>query len=278
MGSTTETGTRVGISRVELQPLVEGVAFVPGRVPRDEAPRARKLLERDGAVILTGWSAEPDSAVHAASAMLGTRLRELEKLQTRTTENTARTGQGPSPGLLHCDDAHVVVDINDRLVRVRIPDPDYVLILCVTPAPAGGESVVADGYRLVERLRSGAPELHEFLTTVDVDVTSRNTLPDVRRVPRVCRMVEWTRGGRMIVRVAELAQPMPRESRWDEHERLIQAYVDVLATLAAQIREDTTLAAGEVLVVDNYRCLHGVREHEGTRTSYVLRCKSADAR
>ncbi len=43
-------------------------------------------------------------------------------------------------------------------------------------------------------------------------------------------MVEWTRGGRMIVRVAELAQPMPRESRWDEHEQLIQAYVDVLAT------------------------------------------------
>ena len=34
----------------------------------------------------------------------------------------------------------------------------------------------------------------------------------------------------MILRVAELAQPMPRESRWDEHEQLIQAYVDVLAT------------------------------------------------
>jgi len=47
---------------------------------------------------------------------------------------------------------------------------------------------------------------------------------------------------------------------------------------AAQIRYDTALAAGEVLVIDNYRCLHGVRDHEGTRTSYVLRCKSNDAR
>jgi hypothetical protein len=50
--------------------------------------------------------------------------------------------------------------------------------------------VVIDGYRLLKQLRSGAPELYEFLTTVDVDVSSRNTLPDVRRIPRVCRMVE----------------------------------------------------------------------------------------
>jgi gamma-butyrobetaine dioxygenase len=62
----------------------------------------------------------------------------------------------------------------------------------------------------------------------------------------------------------------------DEHEKLIAAYADVITTVAAHIRGDTTLAAGEVLVVDNYRCLHGVRAHEGHRTVHVLRCKTQD--
>ncbi|MGH3934816.1 MAG: hypothetical protein ACRDS1_07565 [Pseudonocardiaceae bacterium] len=105
---------------------------------------------------------------------------------------------------------------------------------------------------------------------------SKNIHTDLYRVPHVCRMVEWTRGGRMIVQVAEGAQPAPRETQWEAHERLIAAYADVITTVAAQVRGDTTLAAGEILVLDNYRCLHGVRAHEGSRTTYVLRCKSQD--
>lgn len=261
---------RDGIVGSELRALVEGVDFVPERLGRAEIAAARKLLERDGAVILTGWPVEPDSAVNAAAAMLGTRLRELERVRERTTENAEAL-------TLHRDGAHVVVEIQERPVRLRIPDPDYVQILCAAPARTGGESVVADGYRLVERIRGGAPELYEFLTTVDVDVTSKVPIADVHRTPRVCRMVEWTRGGRMIVRVPEYTQPVPRETQWDEHQMMIDAYAEVLAAAAAQIRDDTTLAAGEVLVLDNYRCLHGVRAHVGPRTTHVLRCKSKDA-
>ncbi|MGH4007853.1 MAG: TauD/TfdA family dioxygenase [Pseudonocardiaceae bacterium] len=270
MGQVTEIGRRIGTVRPELQSIVEGVDFVPKRVSRTETSVARKFLEGDGAVILTGWPGEPDSVVNAAAAVLGTRLREFEKIQARTTNSAEAL-------TLHRDGAHVVIDVNDRLVRLRIADPDYALILCTVPAPTGGESVVVDGYRLLDRLRVGAPELYEFVTSVDVDVTSRITYPDVYRVPRVCRMVEWTRGGRMILRIAEYAQPVPRETQWEEHERLIAAYADVITTAAARARCDTTLAAGEVLILDNYRCLHGVRAHEGHRTLHVLRCKSQDA-
>ena len=269
MGQATDVGRRNGAVRPELESIVEGVDFVPERVPRTETSAARQLLERDGAVILTGWPVEPDSVVCAATAVLGTRLRELEKVQKRTTNNSHAL-------TLHRDGAHVVIDIRDQLVRVRIADPDYALILCAAPAPTGGESVVVDGYRLIDRLKDGAPELYEFVTSTDVDVTSRIAYPDVYRVPRVCRLVEWTRGGRMIVRGSEYAQPVPRETQWDEHERLITAYADAITTVAAQARRDTTLAAGEVLVLDNYRCLHGVRAHDGTRTTHVLRCKSQD--
>jgi gamma-butyrobetaine dioxygenase len=260
--------------RSELQSIVEGVDLVPERVSRTNTSAARQLLERDGAVILPGWPVEPDSVVSAAAAVLGARLRELERIRERITDNADTL-------MLHRDGAHVVVDIHDRLVRVRIADPDYVLILCADPAPAGGESVVVDGYRLIDRLREDAPELYDFMTSVDVDMTSgwisKNIHPDLHQVPRVCRMVEWTRGGRMIVRVAEGAQPAPRETHWEEHERLIAAYAEVITTAAAHVRVDTTLASGDVLILDNYRCLHGVRAHDGTRTTYVLRCKSQDA-
>ncbi|MGH3769701.1 MAG: TauD/TfdA family dioxygenase [Pseudonocardiaceae bacterium] len=248
--------------------------FVPQRVSRTEISAARQLLQRDGAVILTGWPAEPDSVVSATAAVLGTRLRELERVRPKTTDNADAL-------TLHRDGAPVVVDIRDRLVHVRIADPDYVLILCAAPAPTGGESFVVDGYRLIDRLRHGAPELYEFITSVDVDVTSlwvsKNIHSDLYRVPRLCRMVEWTRGGRMIVHSAEGAQPAPRETEWEEHARTIAAYADVITTVGTQVRGDTTLAAGEVLVLDNYRCLHGVRAHEGRRTVHVLRCKSQDA-
>lgn len=270
MAEVTENAQPDGAVGANGQPVVEGVDFVPERVPRGETDTARKLLERDGAVILTGWPVEPDSTVNAAAAMLGTRLRELEKVRERSTENAEVL-------TLHRDGAHVVVDLAQQPVRLRLPDPDYVFILGVQPAQRGGESVVVDAYRLIDRLRTAAPELYEFLTTVDVDVTSAIPHADVYRMPRVCRMVEWTRGGRRIVRVAQHAQPAPRETERDEHQRLIGAYDKVLAEVADHVRSDTVLQAGEALVLDNYRCLHSARPHEGFRSVHVLRCKSADA-
>lgn len=274
MGQAIEVQRGGGVVRQELKSIVGGVDFVPERVAATDIPTARRLLDRDGAMILTGWSPEPDSVVRAAAALLGTRLRELERVRDKTTEN--------APALaLHRDGAHVVVDVHDRLVRVRIPDPDYVLILCTASAPEGGQSIVVDGYRLIERLRNSLPELHRFLISVDVDITSHwiseNIHTDLYPVPAVCRMVEWTRGGRMIIRVGEGAQPAPRETQWQEHERLIADYRDVIETVTAQVQGVTVLAEGEVLALDNYRCLHGVRAHAGTRTTYVLRCKSQDA-
>ncbi|MGH3902028.1 MAG: TauD/TfdA family dioxygenase [Pseudonocardiaceae bacterium] len=263
-------GPRDGVVRSELEPVVKGLDFVPKRLPRRGTVPGRTLLRRDGAVILTGWPVDPDSAVNAAAALLGTRLRGLEQIRERSTDNAAAVG-------LHRDGANVVVDIHDRRVHLRHPDVDYVVILCSAPAQTGGQSFLVDGYRLVDRLRDRVPELYEFLTTVDVDITSRVPSPDVHPPPRVCRLVEWTRGGRMTVRTPDYAQPAPRETQWDEHEKQLNAYADLLATLTAQIRDETTLAAGELMVLDNYRCLHGVRAHDGARTTHVLRCKSVDA-
>ncbi|MGH3934817.1 MAG: hypothetical protein ACRDS1_07570 [Pseudonocardiaceae bacterium] len=73
MGQATEIVRRDGAVRPELQSIVEGVDFVPERLPRTDTSAARQLLAHDGAVILTGWPEEADSVVNAAAAVLGTR-------------------------------------------------------------------------------------------------------------------------------------------------------------------------------------------------------------
>lgn len=94
--------------------------------------------------------------------------------------------------------------------------------------------------------------------------------------PLVRRLVEYTRAGRRVVRASYYAQPVPREPRWDAHERLLGEYADVLATAqerAPRFRLDT----GEVLVLDNYRFLHGRDAFRGERRAYVLTVRSRDA-
>lgn len=258
-----------GVAVAELEPLVQDVAFLPKRVRHDDTTGARELLGSEGAVIMTGWPVAPDSAVRAAAGVLGTCLRWLEAVRSRSTEAGRELG-------LHTDGANVVVDVHDRHVRLRDPDVDYVLIQCETPAAQGGDSVVADGYRLVERLRQAHPQLHEFLTSVDVDFTSSLSHSGVGTVPVVARMVEWTRGGRMVVRAATHALPAPREPSWEEHERRLGEYADLLATLIADAPRER-LAPGEILVLDNYRCPHGVGAHQGSRRTHVLRCRSSRA-
>ncbi|MDQ3763228.1 MAG: hypothetical protein M3460_16790 [Actinomycetota bacterium] len=85
-------GSRDGVTRPELKPVVEGLDFVPKHLPRRSTVPARTLLHRDGAVILTGWPVEADSAVNAAAALLGTRLRELEQVREKTTDHAKALG------------------------------------------------------------------------------------------------------------------------------------------------------------------------------------------
>lgn len=259
------------MTRTVPRPAVAaGVHIAIERVARDQVRAARTLLARDGAVILTGWPVEQDSVVAAAATVLGTRLREIEPVREQTKVDGAAL---PA----HRDGAFVVVDVHGRATRLRLPDPDYVQILCAGPAPAGGQSYVVDGYRLLDRLRDDAPELYAFLTTIDVDLTSRARHGAVPYRPQVSRLVEWTRGGRRVVRTVQNAQPVPRDPQAEQHQHHLDAYAAELDAVTASTEQDTLLQAGEILFLDNYRCLHGVRAHDGPRTVHVGRCLSQDS-
>ncbi|NMI01995.1 TauD/TfdA family dioxygenase [Pseudonocardia acidicola] len=268
MAATDGNGRRTGTVRPELKDVLGAVGVVPARVADADA---RAVLDRDGVAILTGRSADPENLVTAAAATLGGRLRQVFPIRPQGGVDSGPLG-------LHSDGANVVVDVHGRLTRLRDPDEDYLFLLCTAPAPSGGDSVLVDGYALVETLRTARPELHAFLTGCDVDYFGSWADPPrgVPATPLVRRLVEHTRAGRRVVRASDYAAPVPREPRRDSHAALLDEYSDVLAT-AAECAPRFRLEAGELLAMDNYRFLHGRDGFRGERQVHVLTVRSADA-
>ncbi len=255
------------MAQAEFAPLVAGVAFEPERA---RGSRARELLDRDGAVVVPGYAPEPDSLVRVAADLLGTRLQRVFPVRERRAEHSEQAR-------LHNDSYNVVVNVHGRETQLRDPNEDYVLIQCAQRAEIGGDSLLADGYRMLDRLRAAEPELWNFLTRVDVDLYgSWGDQPAVPRTPYICRLHEYTRGGRRIARANQGAQPMPRDPHWPKHERLLDRFADIRATIevsAPRFRLDD----GDILFIDNYRCWHGRDAHETPRIVNVVTVKTVDA-
>lgn len=57
---------------------------------------------------------------------------------------------------------------------------------------------------------------------------------------------------------------------------MLDLFADLRATLAASAPR-VCLRAGEILVVDNYRCWHGRDAHDGRRLVYITTVKTVDA-
>jgi gamma-butyrobetaine dioxygenase len=268
MSTITADGRRDGDLRQDLLDLVRPAGFVPVRVL---AEHAREVFHRDGAVIIKAPSRGPEALIDTAAAMLGTRLRQLFAIRPQGGDHADQLN-------LHSDGAVLTVDVHGRAVKLRDPDEDYLFMRCATPAPQGGESFMVDGYRLLDQLATGLPELHAFLTRVDIDYfggwtdPGRGTAP----TPLVRRLVEYTRAGRRIVRASDYACPVPREPDWESHEEHLRQYADVLATCTAATPR-FRLDAGEILAIDNYRFLHGRDGYSGTRLMHVLTVLSSDA-
>ncbi|MBS2020326.1 MAG: TauD/TfdA family dioxygenase [Deltaproteobacteria bacterium] len=124
--------------------------------------------------------------------------------------------------------------------------PAIQILVCIAPAPRGGESTLVDGARLLGRLERESPGLASAL--FDVDRTQRFYFGEVRG-PTVA-----LRGGHLAWTVAP-----PTSSLRDE----------VGASLAAELARETplvrALGAGEALVASNHRMLHGRTPFDGAR-------------
>ncbi|SOD62967.1 gamma-butyrobetaine dioxygenase [Streptomyces zhaozhouensis] len=252
-------------------PLGGACGVLPTRVPLARGADAARALARDGAVVLTGAEVTADALVVAAATVLGARLRELYPLR----ERASRDG---GPVHLHADGLDFVVDVGGVPTRRRHPDEDHVLVQSVRPAPSGGASLVLDAYRLVDRLAEEDPELHAFLTTVDVDLYGAWAgLRGLPALPRVARHVEFTRAGRRVVRRTDGAVPLRRDPREGYVREMLARFEARVHGLEASLPR-LSLARGEILLLDNYRCWHGRDPHEGERSVRILTLRGEDAR
>lgn len=247
-----------------------GAGVTPRRVPLGRVDEARASLSRDGAVILTGHENTSDALVVAAAQVVGDRLRELYPHRVRTS----RDG---TPVHLHADGFDLVVDIGGVPRRRRHPDEDHVLVQCVRPAPHTGDSFALDAYAFVDDLASGDPGLSAFLTGSDVDLYGAWAgLRGLPATPRVGRHVEFTRTGRRIVRRTDGAVPIHRDPDTERIRAHLARFRDAVHTAEASLPR-FRLDAGDILVLDNYRCWHGRDGHTGERTVRILTARSSDA-
>jgi hypothetical protein len=160
------------------------------------------------------------------------------------------------------------VSVNEQTVARRDPEealkvhtdgfsygdknPDYFLLLCSQHSAIGGESVLVDAYRILDGLAScpDGAALVERLETVAVD----QTRPGMREA--VSPMIGRAAGGRRRVKRFYFQRPRSDSPTPEEDAGLISLW-DRVCRSAAESAPRFKLMAGEAVIVDNYRTLHG---------------------
>jgi len=203
-----------------------------------------EALRRDGAVVVTGSPTEPGTVISLLQA-LGITLRDSSlglifdvKLDP-AGYNIAFTAEEVPP---HNDNA-----------QYTHPPSGQVLAMLVNDAN-GGNSVVVDGWSVLDRLNREHPEAIDVLSRVEVGFRQYSTEADAfTRAPLVVR----DRAGRFVhLRFSnQLMQPLA----FDDDD--LAAWYDAYRLLGAEIADlanhvSFRLSAGDTLFVNGYRVLH----------------------
>jgi gamma-butyrobetaine dioxygenase len=203
-----------------------------------------EALRRDGTVVVTDSPTEPGTVIEFLRA-IGLTLRDSSlglifdvKLDP-AGYNIAFTAEEVPP---HNDNA-----------QYTHPPSGQVLAMLVNDAK-GGNSVVVDGWSVLDRLNREHPEAIDVLTTVEVGFRQYSTEADAfTRAPLVVR----DRAGRFVhLRFSnQLMQPLA----FDDTE--LAAWYRAYRLLGAAIADPANhvsfrLSAGDTLFVNGYRVLH----------------------
>ena len=130
--------------------------------------------------------------------------------------------------------------------------PDFILLGCVRSSEQGGESVLVDGYQLLENMDSSPEnsELAERLRSVAIDMTEEGMQES--HSPLVIE----TKSGRLMLRRTLEQKPCDNSSDATGDQEMIDLWIGAIDEAAVEAPR-FKLQPGEVLVVDNYRMFHG---------------------
>jgi hypothetical protein len=212
-----------------------------------ETPTKQELraavAARGFAVVLAGAPGlDPEEAARApwlfVERLLGERPRLVERQPIKPVPDGRSFASNAAPTPLH----------TDSQMALGVP-PAVQIMVCVRPAPTGGECVLADAWEVLDRVAAGDAELYGMLFDVP------------RRIPFVFGDVF---GATVELRGTSLVfTHAPVVPRGDAVARRLAPWID--GTPRAEVR----LAAGEVMVVDNHRMLHGRLGFEGSTREFV---------
>ncbi len=235
--------------RVRIDPST--VAVVPERT--DDPSAARRLVERDGAVVWIGGGSTAEGVARVLAEVFGDQLVHIGD----AVEVKAAGGQD-RPDL----------DAEGHLLRTPLHSdgfalaegaPDLLALGCAYDVP-GGDSFFLDVDRWHAELAAGDEsdqELAAFLIEVPLDRTEPGKLtsigpigssaPDGRRV--------WVRSIRN--------EPLPDDPTPERTRAMVRCCDERLAELELRLPR-FHLSAGEVLIGDNARIFHGRDPYEDT--------------
>jgi len=236
-------------ARLRIDPST--VCVLPERT--DDPAAARRLVERDGAVVWIGGGSSARGVAGVLSEVFGDQLVHIgDAVEVRAAGGQDRPDLDAEGHLLrtplHSDGFALAQDA-----------PDLVALGCAHDVP-GGDSFCLDVDRWHAALAGGDDmdqELAAFLIEVPLDRTEPGKLasigpigsstPDGRRI--------WVRSIRN--------EPLPDDPSPDRTRSMVRRCDERLAELEARLPR-FHLFAGEILIGDNARIFHGRDPYEDT--------------
>lgn len=209
---------------------------------------------------------------HTSASASAATHRFLTDGKTRLNRDLAYTNE---PLALHVDNPY------------RHPVPGYQLLHCLVAADGGGESTIVDGWKVAEQLRELDPDA--FLTLTRVKTRFQYEASETALVtfhPAITTRPSSARSESVADPLVDPVRTVVYSSRLDFTPPLPPAELDRYYTARAKFHAllhdpqnvyETKLNAGDLLIVDNSRVLHGRRgfdaaEGQGAQPRWVRGC------
>jgi len=135
--------------------------------------------------------------------------------------------------------------------------PDFMLLSCVKESEVGGESILVDGYKVLEALAADAQLSWTARALRERKIDQTETGMQTSLSP-ICMD---NGSGRTMVRRTLEQRPAETSEDPEKDQQMIDLWrhsIDTASSLAPQFK----LLPGQVVVVDNYRLMHGRRPYE----------------
>lgn len=228
------------------------MGIIPDRT--SDPKGAYRLLEMDGAAILTWGETSQDAALTASRAVLGSHLRAMKRSVTvRATPDPGQNSFWDQASQTSFQDNTIPLDMHiDAYMGFAEAYPDALFLLCQEQAEIGGDSFIVDGQRILRFLASDPDrrDLVRFLWRVSIEQSTPTGM--LWRCPVVSR----TPGGRITVRRHKHQRLLDNEPANPGHQALLKQWAEI-TNEAAKTAPRFRVKPGDLLCMDNYRVFHG---------------------